>query len=148
MEKKEEFLQTFHNVSENWNKLTKKERETFAPEVHQIDWLKMKDAVAHSFTSMNSTTTFVNDYQQNEFSRLKIEYRDPLFITMKVLTALDSFKSFADFKDSNVVDGNNIEEALKNVQWLWEGMGEDEVERICRERADGRLQERIRDGIV
>ncbi|CAE8732254.1 unnamed protein product, partial [Polarella glacialis] len=46
--------------------LANTEREQLAPEIRQVQWLDMRTAVLHSFTSMNDTCVPVNDFQSEE----------------------------------------------------------------------------------
>ena len=48
---------------EFWSLPTLEEKEAVSPEVRSVEWLDMRAAVSHCFTSMNSEMTFVNDFQ-------------------------------------------------------------------------------------
>ena len=127
--------QRFHNLKASgaFYKMNKAEKETVCPEVHAIEWLNMKTAVARSFTSMNADIQYVNDYQRHEFERLNVKHRDPLFITMTVMTALDRFSSIDDIVQfTDQFDGQKERE---NIQWLSDGMEPHEVQQIMQERS-------------
>jgi len=106
------------------------EREQVSPEIRQVQWLDMRSAVLNAFTSMNRTFIPVNAFQAEEFSRLNIHHRDPMFITMVALLELHSFPSLRSLiRHSASLDP---QAELLRVQWLWEGMSPEEVMAIMR----------------
>ncbi|CAE8609603.1 unnamed protein product [Polarella glacialis] len=105
--------------------LANAEREQLAPEIRQVQWLDMRTAVLHSFTSMNDTCVPVNDFQREEFHRLGIPRRDPMFLTMASLLEVDSFpslRSLAAYSAQLCPD-----QELRRIQWLQDGMLPSEV---------------------
>eukprot|EP00930_Biecheleria_cincta_P011787 TRINITY_DN11488_c0_g1_i1.p1 TRINITY_DN11488_c0_g1~~TRINITY_DN11488_c0_g1_i1.p1 ORF type:complete len:349 (+),score=54.75 TRINITY_DN11488_c0_g1_i1:138-1184(+) len=107
--------------------LTKTEQEDLAPEIHQVQWLDMRSAVLHAFTSMNKSFAPVNSFQQQEFQRLGLERRDPMFLTMATLLELDSFPSLQFFVEYSKKICPSRE--LERIQWLRDGMSPEEVAR-------------------
>lgn len=59
-------------------KMTAEEREQVAPEVHEIRWLSMKQAVVYAYTSLHHTCVHVNTFQKSEFDRFRRLRRDPM----------------------------------------------------------------------
>lgn len=118
--------------------MSREEKMSLCPEVHNVQWLDMRSAVAHAFTSMNSELTFVNDFQQREFQRLAITRRDPLFITMSVMTELESYPSVESVVNSTDALDAGVE--LRRAQWLSDGMPAARVQEIMEEREKLRKQ--------
>ena len=116
----------FQSVMESglFQKLTEKEKESCCPEVRRVDWLDMREAISHSYSSMNNTLTCVNEWQRSEFERLGIDSRDPLFVTMAVMTDLDKYATDLEaIEATRQFDGAVAE---REAVWLDEGMsGED-----------------------
>ena len=106
--------------------LTKKQKEQVCPEVYRVDWLEMKQAVVHSYTSMNSKITYVNEWQRSEFERLGKNSRDPLFVTMAVMTDLDKYADSATaIEATKQFDSASAE---KEAVWLHDGMSSEELQ--------------------
>merc|ERR1712216_700272 len=68
-------------------------REGVAPEVHEIRWVPLAEAVWWALSTMVDFGVghFVNKFQENEFCRLGIQRRDPMFMTGVTLMELESF---------------------------------------------------------
>eukprot|EP00931_Biecheleriopsis_adriatica_P076995 TRINITY_DN50640_c0_g1_i1.p1 TRINITY_DN50640_c0_g1~~TRINITY_DN50640_c0_g1_i1.p1 ORF type:complete len:367 (-),score=91.63 TRINITY_DN50640_c0_g1_i1:49-1122(-) len=105
--------------------LTKADREEVTPEIHQVQWLDMRSAVLDAFSSMNRTVVPVNAFQQQEFMRLGIARRDPMFLTMATLLEVDTFPSVR----SLISHSRQLcpDEELRHIQWLKDGMSPEEV---------------------
>ena len=127
----------------SWEDVPLGERAAVCPEVHQVEWLDMGTALRHAYQSMNSELTFVNAFQEGEFRRLGLVRRDPLFVTMRVMLALERLAGSTN--DSHVAHVAAAElrdpaAARKRVQWLWDGMPAVEVEALLADRAFTRKQ--------
>jgi len=102
------------------------EKEHWSPEIYELSWLDMGEAVKHMYTSMcDEEGIYVNDYQKREFERLGLTCRDPMLLTMFVLLELDSFPSV----DQLIEYTKDKEEAkeLRAQQWLFPSMAPMEV---------------------
>ncbi|CAJ1341521.1 unnamed protein product [Effrenium voratum] len=109
----------------NFYTLGKEEQEKLAPEIHEVQWHDMRAAVLDAFTSMNSTFLPVNDFQKQEFKRLRLVRRDPMFLTMATLLEVDSFPSLESLISYS--SGLDPEKELKRIQWLHDGMTPEEA---------------------
>lgn len=105
--------------------LEKAEREEVSPEIREVQWLDMQSAILNAFTSMNESFVPVNRFQDEEFARLNIVRRDPMFLTMQTLLEVESFPSLASL--ARYSRGLCPEDELRRVQWLREGMSPAEV---------------------
>lgn len=114
----------------NFYTLGKEEQENLAPEIHEVQWLDMRSAVLHAFTSMNGSLLPVNDFQQQEFDRLGLKRRDPMFLTMATLLEVDSFPSLKSLVSYS--DGLDQDQEVKRMQWLHDGMTPEEVMAILK----------------
>eukprot|EP00434_Breviolum_minutum_P011318 symbB.v1.2.009988.t1/scaffold646.1/size176640/4 len=85
----------------------------------------MRSAVLHAFTSMNGSLLPVNDFQQQEFDRLGLKRRDPMFLTMATLLEVDSFPSLKSLVSYS--DGLDQDQEVKRMQWLHDGMTPEEA---------------------
>lgn len=112
--------------------LPKSEKELFAPEIHQIAWVPLREAVRYCMQSM-VPGYFVNDYQREEFARYKKQNRDPMFITAAALIELDAFPTSESLiQYSRTV---SLDEMRKSEQWLFTGMTSEEVDKVFAARA-------------
>lgn len=111
-----------------------RERESVTPEVHQVAWVPLRDAVCNSLSSLDPLSR-VNDYQRDEFARYGRTRRDPMFITAATLIELEAFPDAqAVIKHCHAF---NTDEALEEVQWIFEGMDSRQVAE-AKETRDGR----------
>jgi 8-oxo-dGTP pyrophosphatase MutT (NUDIX family) len=128
-------------------------KETVSPEIRQVEWLDLRQAVLNSFTSMNAELVCVNDFQQRSFEEHGIATRDPMYLTMLSLLELESFPSGASVQreltlvspssGSNLI-AEQVEAQVAKVQWLTEGLTPQEVKAIFDDRQARRSQgERI-----
>ena len=100
------------------------EREDVTPEVYQVAWIPLRDAVRNSLSSMTAGT-FVNDYQRNTFREFGKKNRDPMFITAALLMELEGFPD----STSVVAHCKSVDLAAltREEQWLFEGMDAKQV---------------------
>jgi 8-oxo-dGTP pyrophosphatase MutT (NUDIX family) len=126
----------FNKVKDNGDfyQMNRRDKEKICPEVHCIEWLDMKTAVTYAFTSMNRELQYVNDYQRREFLRLSVTHRDPLFITLTVMTDLDKFSNIDEI--IQFTDSLNVDEEREKVTWLRDGMDAEEVQQILIDKQD------------
>merc|ERR1711959_123832 len=93
--------------------------------------MDMRSSVLSAFTSMNEPLTFVNKFQQAEFSRLGISRRDPMFVTMLVMLEIETFPPLAILAEhSNEID---VAKMLEKC-YLKSGMTAEEVVAVWHER--------------
>jgi len=105
--------------------LDKPEREQVSPEVRELSWLDMRSAVLNAYTSMNSTLTPANAFQAEEFARLAIARRDPMFVTMALLLEVESFPTLRSLvRHTASLDPELV---LQQARWLEHGMSPEEV---------------------
>lgn len=109
----------------NFYTLGKEQQESLAPEIHEVQWLDMRSAVMHAFTSMNGSLLPVNDFQKEEFHRMGLQRRDPMFLTMATLLEVDSFPSLQSLVSYS--DGLDQDKEVQRMQWLHDGMSPEEV---------------------
>lgn len=109
-------------------------REALSPEVVQVAWLDVADAVEMSYLP------FVNDYQAGEFARLGIRQRDPVFLTLVSLMEVESFPSLQSLL--RAAEGVDLAEARAAAIWLKEGLTPEEVAAVFRQRAEGGQESR------
>lgn len=122
----------FNSKGDDFYRLDDEEKESLSPEVEQVNWLQISEAISYAFTSMNSKPTFINPYQESEFERLNIKKRDPMFVNLTILTALERFKN-----ENELIEyckGLRWEEEVERVRWLDDGMEIEDVERVLMER--------------
>jgi len=108
--------------------MDKETKERVSPEIRQVQWLDMRSAILHSFTSMNKALTPVNKFQEQEFLRLNIKRRDPMFLTMATMLEVESFPSIESLQRYS--HDLTPDEELKRSQWLYEGMSPEEVKGV------------------
>lgn len=101
------------------------ERESVTPEVRQVQWKSLREAVRDALSSMSPNTIFVNAYQQEAFRKYNKTRRDPMFITAAILMELERFPdSVAVIEYCNSVNSKAL---AKEEQWLFSGMNAEEV---------------------
>lgn len=122
--------------SEAFWKLSRAEREAVTPEVREVAWMSLRDAVKHALSSM-SPNAYVNDFQRAAFVKYKLSKRDPMFITAAILMELEGFPD----TQSLTAQCNNVDlQALtKEEQWLFSGMDNADVDKAFRERTLHRI---------
>jgi hypothetical protein len=67
--------------------LPRSEREAVTPEVREVRWMPLRDAVKNCLSSM-SRGVFVNDFQREAFEKYGRTRRDPMFITAAILVSV------------------------------------------------------------
>jgi ADP-ribose pyrophosphatase YjhB (NUDIX family) len=123
-------------IKESFYKLSKLERESVTPEVREVKWVPLRDAVKDALSSM-SPNIFVNEYQKESFRKYGKTRRDPMFISAAILMELEGFHNSAEIVNHcNSVD---LAALTREEQWLFSGMNEKEV--------DEAFKKRIGDGI-
>eukprot|EP00927_Polykrikos_kofoidii_P046931 TRINITY_DN41036_c0_g1_i1.p1 TRINITY_DN41036_c0_g1~~TRINITY_DN41036_c0_g1_i1.p1 ORF type:complete len:366 (-),score=68.77 TRINITY_DN41036_c0_g1_i1:127-1164(-) len=141
-ERRERFSESL--ASGSFHKLDAKAKEEIAPEVREIRWLDLADAVKYAYTSMNLIVSPVNDFQADGFAQHRVERRDPLFVTLLALLELEAFPSIA----SLAIQGGAVsrvtlypsETPLEEVEAIYAGRGR-EAERCPRAEEFRRLRE-------
>ena len=110
------------------------EREQLTPEVRQLAWLPLHEAVAACLSSM-SPGCFVNEFQRTEFARFKRTQRDPMFITAACLMELEGFPDTASLlRHCSSVD---LAALTAEEQWLFTGMDQEAVDEAFAGRVRG-----------
>ena len=120
-------------TGEFW-KMSVAEKEAVAPEVHRLQWVDLADAFAMTLSTMNNAVEFVDDFQQAEFARYGIKRRDPMFMTAVTLFELEAFPDEASLLEE--IDGTDLDQLAAEVQWLFTGMTEEDLQG-ARQTADG-----------
>ena len=110
------------------------EKEAVAPEVHRLQWVDLADAFAMTLSTMNNEVEFVDEFQQAEFARYGIKRRDPMFMTAVTLFELEAFPDEASLLEE--IDGTDLDQLAAEVQWLFTGMTEEDLQG-ARQTADG-----------
>lgn len=107
------------------------EREELTPEVHEIQWMPLRDALRHMLSSMVPGTR-VNAFQKKSFEKYGRTRRDPMFITGAILMELETFPDEASLlRYCRRVD---LDELTRNEQWLFDGMNAEDVANAFRQR--------------
>lgn len=70
--------------------LSPEQKSKICPEVHQVAWLPVGDAIFATLSSKSDVFQAVNAYQQEEFLKYGIVIRDPMFQTVATLFELAS----------------------------------------------------------
>lgn len=109
------------------------EKERIAPELRQVCWLELAQAVSFAYTSMVDPVVFVDDWQREEFARLKIESRDMMMAVMLSLLDLEAFPS-VDALTRRVLTLEQAEEERVKVQGFKDGMTIEEANQIQKKR--------------
>jgi 8-oxo-dGTP pyrophosphatase MutT (NUDIX family) len=129
-----QFQETLHSGA-FWG-MSKADKEAISPEVHQLQWFSLRDAMRVLLGSMSGmlggAPTFVNDFQQRGFEQHGIKARDPMFITAAALMELESFPS-----QPSLVEWCSTQDlALLKAQeqWLFAGMSQAEVDKAFKAR--------------
>lgn len=129
-ERRKHFAQLM-DTDQFW-KLSQTDREIVAPEVRELRWIPLAEAVFLSLSTMvgNGKTHKVNNWQAAEFERLGIKRRDPMFITAATLMEIAAFPNvdlllaYCRRMDNE----NMMSQELARVQWLFPGMTNEDVQ--------------------
>lgn len=102
-------------------------REAVAPEVRELRWCPLSEAVFNSLSTMvaGGTACYVNEWQESEFKRLGIHRRDPMFMTACTLLEVEAFpdaKSLVDYCTERLSDEAGMHAERERIQWLLDGM--------------------------
>jgi 8-oxo-dGTP pyrophosphatase MutT (NUDIX family) len=81
--KKEKFLES-KSTGEYWS-LSHEEKSLLSPEVYQLQWFDLDEAIALMESAQHHSPKFVNDWQYEEFQRYGIQQRDPMYQSMMTL---------------------------------------------------------------
>ena len=107
--------------------LSKDEREEVTPEVREVRWLPLREAVRSMLSSMAAPgTTAVNDFQRAEFAKYGKTRRDPMFITAAILMELEGFPDVPSIVD--YCESVDLTALTRAEQWLFEGMDQADVD--------------------
>lgn len=130
-EKFRQLVGTIARPSAQFWSLPMSDRERVTPEVYQVSWIPLRDAVRNSLSSM-APGTFVNDYQKNTFQSYGKKRRDPMFITAALLNELSAFPDSA----SVVAHCESVDLATlrRGEQWLFAGMDATQVAEAFEQR--------------
>ena len=61
--------------------MDKAEPMVVSPEVHNVEWIDIADAVEMMLTSKAQTLTPINRWQAEQFSRYGLTERDPMYVS-------------------------------------------------------------------
>ena len=82
--RREKFTDIVRREGEHFFKKSKREREKVTPEVHELRWMSLRDAVRHSLSSLCQEDVFVNEFQrtrllslQNTHTHIHINIQNP-----------------------------------------------------------------------
>ena len=105
--------------------MSREEREMYSPEVYQLQWLDIADAVDMMLTSKCLSLVPVNNFQRDEFGKYGIQKRDPMFASMMTLQLVEDCGSVQGVKEaSREFDISVVEQAheeakkRRNETWL------------------------------
>eukprot|EP01065_Artemidia_motanka_P053263 TRINITY_DN9842_c0_g1_i1.p1 TRINITY_DN9842_c0_g1~~TRINITY_DN9842_c0_g1_i1.p1 ORF type:complete len:351 (+),score=99.83 TRINITY_DN9842_c0_g1_i1:59-1054(+) len=111
-------------TGEFW-KMDRAEKELVSPEVRELRWMSLHEALGHTMSSMAPSLVCVNKYQEELFARLGRKRRDPMFITGATMHELDALPGCGRVREwCASVD---LASLAKQVQWLYEGMTDEEA---------------------
>eukprot|EP00450_Noctiluca_scintillans_P009771 CAMPEP_0194485630 /NCGR_PEP_ID=MMETSP0253-20130528/6567_1 /TAXON_ID=2966 /ORGANISM="Noctiluca scintillans" /LENGTH=336 /DNA_ID=CAMNT_0039325629 /DNA_START=27 /DNA_END=1037 /DNA_ORIENTATION=- len=65
----------------SWRKLSTDDRQALSPEVHELRWLPMREAIIMSQHSIGVGAPFVNVWQAEQFAKAGVKRRDPMSVT-------------------------------------------------------------------
>jgi 8-oxo-dGTP pyrophosphatase MutT (NUDIX family) len=108
------------------------ERERLTPEVHEVRWMSLRDAVRHALSSLCQEEVYVNEFQRKSFRKLGRRRRDPMFITAALLMELETFPN-----EESVIrhcESSTIDSLKRGEQWLFEGMTEEDTKKAFTNR--------------
>lgn len=74
----------------NYWKLNHEEKSNLSPEVYQVQWFDLDEAIS-MMNSVENSEIFVNDWQRDEFQRYGILRRDPMYQSMMTLIELRQY---------------------------------------------------------
>ena len=92
---------------------------------------------------MNNEVSFVDEFQKKEFTRYGIKRRDPMFMTAVTLFELEAFPNEESLLEE--LRGTTLDEQAAEVQWLFDGMTNDDLEAQRRTKNGGEPKQMIKD---
>lgn len=105
--------------------MSEAEKEECSPEVREVRWMSMKDAVMAAFSSMHPELTPHNEFQASEFARVGRSHRDTMFLTMALLLDVASFPSLRTLRRH--CEGLDVDAEQARVQWVFDGQSIEEA---------------------
>ena len=96
--RKENFLKLLEDES-YWN-LTNQQKEEISPEIYQVKWMDINEAIEIMNSAQLNTLQYVNEWQKEEFEKYSITSRDPMYQSMITLSELNELSSIEDFCNS------------------------------------------------
>ena len=130
--RREHFTEIVKRDGDSFFKKSKDEREKVTPEVHELRWMSLRDAVRHSLSSLCQENVYVNEFQRTSFLELGRKRRDPMFITAALLMELEAFPD-----EESVIDhciSSTASSLKRSKQWLFEGMTEEDTKKAFANR--------------
>ena len=118
--------------------LPNRAKESVAPEVREVRWVSLRDAIFFMLSSMaQSEVIYVNQWQREAFAEYGLRRRDPMFITGATLMELEAFPTVASIVAFS--KHQDVAELAEAEQWLFDGMSQAEVDEVfaARARASG-----------
>ncbi len=79
-----------------------KEKYLFSPEIMEVRWIGLDDAIQIMSSSMNNPVTYVNSWQQTEFERYGVAVRDPMYQSMITLQDIQRFTTIDEIRKNEV----------------------------------------------
>eukprot|EP00811_Abedinium_folium_P036545 NODE_9245_length_1437_cov_4.560305.p1 GENE.NODE_9245_length_1437_cov_4.560305~~NODE_9245_length_1437_cov_4.560305.p1 ORF type:complete len:336 (-),score=100.89 NODE_9245_length_1437_cov_4.560305:185-1192(-) len=121
--------------ADDYWRLSESEREAVAPEVHELQWLPLRDAVFHCCASavQDGTLHRINEWQRDELERLGVGRRDPMVLTAVTLTEIEAFRDVVALIEhcaKQPSDEVSLRAAAARVQWLPNGASPEETRRL------------------
>ena len=140
-ERKSRFLAM---VAEGRVPATKAAREAVAPEVRRLTWVPLSEAIYLMLSTMGTDgDVFVDGWQRDEFSRLGVRRRDPMFMSACVLLDAAAFADEAALRRHAPAGEQALVAERARVQWLFDGMTNEDVVTLM-EAPDGEPNEMIK----
>jgi len=119
------------------------EKEAVAPEVRRLEWVDLHEAFAMTLSTMNNEVEYVDEFQRAEFAKYGIKRRDPMFMTAVTLFELEAFPDEESLLEE--LEGTTLEAQAAEVQWLFSGMTNDDLEGARRTKDGGEPKQMIKD---
>ena len=79
-----------------------KDKYLFSPEVIEVKWIILEDAIKIMSSSMNTCLSYINSWQQTEFERYGILLRDPMYQSMITLQEIQMFRTIDEIRENEV----------------------------------------------
>ncbi|GBG28489.1 Hypothetical Protein FCC1311_047122 [Hondaea fermentalgiana] len=125
--RRREFYKLIESTESPYWSMPVEEKEEISPEVHEVRWVPLEEAVEYCLTSvMDEGISYVNDWQREQFERLNRTRRDPMIMTGAALIELEMFPDFDALRA--FCSSTNLDALREGEQWLFPGMTNDDVE--------------------